>query len=60
MPLGTARVEVAMKVLSETQSAALPLVPYLAALRWVFIAVTLVGTAVTIYARFDDWMRGWW
>ena len=27
-------------------------------LRWVFIAVALVGIAVTIYARLDDWRRG--
>jgi hypothetical protein len=38
-----------------TQSAILPLVPYLDALRWVFIAVALGGIAVTIYARLDDW-----
>lgn len=31
--------------------------PYLDTLRWVFIAVALVGIAVTIYARLDDWKR---
>ena len=56
--LGAAGVEVAQSVLSETQSAVLPLVPYLDTLRWVFIAVALVGIAVTIYARLDDWKRG--
>ena len=56
--LGSAGVEVAQKVLAETQSAVLPLVPYLDTLRWVFIAVALVGIAVTIYARLDDWKRG--
>lgn len=56
--LGAAGVEVAQSVLAETQSAILPLVPYLETLRWVFIAVALGGIAVTIYARLDDWKRG--
>lgn len=56
--LGAAGVEVAQNVLAETQSAILPLVPYLDTLRWVFIAVALAGIAVTIYARLDDWRRG--
>jgi len=56
--LGAAGVEVAQSVLTETQSAILPLVPYLDTLRWVFIAVALAGVAVTIYARIDDWKRG--
>jgi hypothetical protein len=56
--LGAAGVEVAQSVLAETQSAILPLVPYLDTLRWVFIAVALGGIAVTIYARLDDWKRG--
>ena len=55
--LGAAGVEVAQQVLAETQSAILPLVPYLDTLRWVFIAVALGGIAVTIYARLDDWRR---
>ena len=50
--------EVAQSVLTETQTAVLPLVPYLDTLRWVFIAVALGGIAVTIYARIDDWRRG--
>jgi len=49
---------VAQNVLAETQSAVLPLVPYLDTLRWVFIAVALAGVAMTIYARIDDWKRG--
>lgn len=57
--LGAAGVEVAQSVLAETQSAILPLVPYLDTLRWVFIAAALGGIAVTIYARLDDWKRGW-
>lgn len=56
--LGAAGVEVAQNVLTETQTAILPLVPYLDTLRWVFIAVALAGVAVTIYARIDDWKRG--
>ncbi len=57
--LGAAGVEVAQNVLAETQTAILPLLPYLDTLRWVFIAVALVGIAITIYARLDDWKRGW-
>ncbi len=56
--LGAAGVEVAQNVLADTQSAVLPLVPYLDTLRWVFIAVALAGIAVAIYARLDDWRRG--
>nr|WP_232825064.1 hypothetical protein [Primorskyibacter marinus] len=56
--IGAAGVEVAQEVLSETQSAILPLVPYLDTLRWVFIAVALIGIAVAIRARIDDWKRG--
>ncbi len=56
--LGAAGVEVAQSVLTETQTAILPLVPYLDTLRWVFIVVALAGLAVTIYARIDDWKRG--
>jgi len=56
--LGATSVEVAQQVMAETQSAILPLVPYLDTLRWVLIAVALVGIAVTIYARLDDWKRG--
>ncbi|WP_245825929.1 YcbK family protein [Oceanibaculum nanhaiense] len=56
--LGAAGVEVAQNVLAETQTAILPLVPYLDTLRWVFIAVALAGIAVAIYARIDDWKRG--
>ena len=56
--VGAAGVEVAQSVLAETQTAILPLVPYLDTLRWVFIAVALGGIAVTIYARLDDWKRG--
>jgi len=56
--LGAAGVEVVQSVIAETQSAVLPLVPYLDTLRWVFIALALAGIAVTIYARLDDWKQG--
>lgn len=56
--VGAAGVEVAQEILTETQSAILPLLPYLDTLRWVFIAVALIGIAVTIHARIDDWKRG--
>lgn len=52
--VGAAGVEVAQDVLAETQSPILPLVPYFEALRWVFIAVALIGIAVAIHARVDD------
>ena len=58
MTLGAAGVGVAQDILAEAQGTILPLVPYLDTLRWVFIAVALVGIAVTIYARLDDWKRG--
>lgn len=57
--MGAAGVEVAQNFLAETQSAILPLVPYLDTLRWLFITVALAGIAVAIYARIDDWKRGW-
>ena len=56
--VGAAGVEVAQDVLAESQSAILPLVPYLDALRWIFIAVALIGIAVAVYARVDDWQQG--
>jgi hypothetical protein len=56
--VGAAGVEVAQDVLAETQAAVAPLVPYLDTLRWVFIAVALVGIGVAVYARWDDFRRG--
>ncbi|WP_372841028.1 YcbK family protein [Phaeovulum sp.] len=56
--VGVAGVELAREVLGETLSAILPLVPYLDALRWLFIAVALAGIALAIHARIDDWKRG--
>ena len=56
--VGAAGVEVIQKVLAEAQGAVLPLVPHLDSLRWLFIALALVGIAVAIWARLDDWKRG--
>jgi len=56
--LGAAGVEVAQEVLAEAQGAVLPLVPYLDTLRWVFIALALLGIAVAVWARVDDWRKG--
>ena len=56
--VGAAGIEVAQEVLTETQNAVLPLVPYLDSLRWVFIAVALAGIAVAVWARVDDWRKG--
>ncbi|MCC6006349.1 MAG: DUF882 domain-containing protein [Rhodobacteraceae bacterium] len=55
--VGAAGVEVAQEVLTEAQGALLPLVPYLDALRWLFIALALAGIAVAVWARVDDWRR---
>ena len=55
--MGAAGVEFAQNVLAETQTASLPLVPYLDTLRRVFIAVALGGIADTIYARLNDWQQ---
>ncbi len=56
--VGAAGVEVLQEVLAETQSTIQPLVPYLDTLRWVLIGIALIGIAVTIHARLDDWKRG--
>ncbi|HCP81326.1 MAG TPA: peptidase M15, partial [Octadecabacter sp.] len=46
------------QAVAETQSALQPLIPYLDTLRWLFIALALIGVSVTIYARWDDWRKG--
>ena len=56
--VGAAGVDAVRGVLAETQSTIQPLVPYLDTLRWVLIAIALIGIAVTIHARLDDWKRG--
>lgn len=55
---GAAGVEVVQQAVTDTQSALQPLIPYLDTLRWLFIAVALIGVSVTIYARWDDWRKG--
>ena len=57
-PVGAASVEVRQDILAETQSTIQRLVPFLDTLRWVLIGVALIGIAVTIHARLDDWKRG--
>ena len=56
--LGAAGVEVVQQAVTDTQSAIQPLIPYLDTLRWLFIAVALIGIGTTIYARWDDWRKG--
>ena len=56
--VGAAGVEMAEGVISETQGALQPLIPYLDTLRWLFIGLALIGIGMTIYARLDDWKRG--
>lgn len=56
--VGAAGIKVLQDVLAETQSSIQPLVPYLDTLRWALIAIALIGIAVTIHARLDDWKRG--
>jgi hypothetical protein len=56
--VGAAGVEMAEGVISETQGALQPLIPYLDTLRCLFIGLARIGIAVTIYARLDDWNRG--
>jgi len=56
--IGAAGVEIAQEVLAEAQGAVLPLVQYLDALRWVFIALALAGIGLAVWARIDDWRKG--
>ena len=56
--MGAAGVDVAQEVLAEAQGAVLPLVPYLNSLRWLLIALALVGLIIVIYARLDEWRKG--
>jgi hypothetical protein len=57
--VGAAGVEVAQEVLAEAQNAVLPLIPFLDTLRWLFIALALAGIGVAVWARVDDWKKGW-
>ena len=56
--VGAAGIEVAQDMLTEAQGAVLPLITYLDTLRWVLICLALVGLAIVIYARLDDWQKG--
>jgi len=55
---GAAGIEVVQQAVTDTQSALQPLIPYLDTLRWLFIAVALIGIGTTLYARWDDWRKG--
>jgi hypothetical protein len=46
------------QAVTDTQSVLQPLIPYLDTIRWLFIAVALIGIGVTIVARWDDWRKG--
>ena len=56
--IGAAGVEVVQQAVTDTQSALQPLIPWLDTIRWLFIAVALIGIGTTIYARWDDWRMG--
>ena len=56
--IGAAGVEVVQQAVTDTQSALQPLIPYLDTMRWLFIAVALIGIGTTIFARWDDWRKG--
>lgn len=44
--------------LQEIQAALTPAAEYLPSLRYVLLALVVLGAALTIYARIDDWRRG--
>lgn len=48
----------ALEVVQETTSQIEPLVPYAETLKFVFLALALVGIGLTIYARMDDRKKG--
>jgi len=56
--IGAAGVEVMQQAVTDTQTALQPLIPYLDTLRWMFIALALIGIGITIYSRWDDWRKG--
>jgi hypothetical protein len=56
--IGAAGVEVVQQAVTDTQSTLQPLISYLETLRWLFIAVALIGVGITIYARREDWRQG--
>jgi len=56
--IGAAGIEVVQQAVADTQSALQPLIPYLDTLRWLFIAMAMIGIAVTSYARWDNWRKG--
>ena len=56
--VGAAAVETLAPVLSDAAQTIEPMVQWSPTLKAVFIALTLAGIALTVYARWDDWKRG--
>lgn len=48
----------ASEAVAEVAAGVEPLVPYMDAMKWLFIAVTLIGLGVAVWARIDDRLRG--
>lgn len=56
--VGAAAVETLAPVLSDAAQTIEPMIQWSSTLKAVFIALTLAGIAMTVYARWDDWKRG--
>ena len=55
---GAAGVGTIGTVATETAQEIFPLLPYADSLKYVFVALTLIGIGYAMYARIDDWNRG--
>jgi hypothetical protein len=55
---GSAAVEALQSGLAEAQGIVQQALPYLDAMKWALLAITLAGAGLAIYARLDDWKRG--
>lgn len=55
---GTAGLGTVGVVATEAAQEISPLLPYADTLKWVFVALTLLGVGFAMYARIDDWNRG--
>jgi zinc D-Ala-D-Ala carboxypeptidase len=55
---GSAGVEALKSGMAEAQGILEAALPYVDALKWVFMAMALGGAALAIYARYGDWKRG--
>lgn len=56
--VGASGLSAVIDALAEAKHGIEPLVPTLEVLRWLLVAITLAGVALTVYARLDDWRRG--